>query len=450
MAIKLGSTPKNLANTLSAYNDLINNRNGGGFLVLPTRVTEERDPVSAVFPTRYTNPSSDFKPFIISIYNQQRDEDVLSLVLMVNPSDISIGQTFVSSDGYTRQGWLSTLWGSNQKTINANCSSAGFYVGGTGVTNFNRHFSVAFKNFITVVGLFKNNGYYPLRGDLSKDMFGINPGRVISVMDQIKISYDDVDYLGSFSALTIDESAEMPYRIKFNFEFIVSGLRGDEVEGHMRYCNGSVCNDSAGIKISIQGFYNNQDILDPKALQDSAFTNELEPVVKDPLDKAASTEAEVLRRSGGLTITKARDLTGTTVSANVLQYRDLIEENAKKYGIPAGLLAAQMGQESAGVKDAVSRADAKGLMQIIPSTGKDLGLTTEADFFDPEKNVDAGARYLSQQLKTFDGDVVLALSAYNAGPGNVRKYKGVPPFKETQDYVKRILSTVDYYTSVLE
>lgn len=291
MAIKVNNTPKDFSDTLSVYNDLISFRNGGGFTVLPTGITEESPPVSLARPNGLVNPELGYKPFIISIYNQQRDLDVFSLALMVNPSDINIGQTFVSSDAYTRKGWLSTLWGNNQKTINANCTTTGFFVSGIGVTNFLRNFSVSFKNFAAFLGFFKNSGYSFMSGDFNKDLFETNPGLVIGVMDQIKISYDNTNYLGSFSALTIDENAEMPYRIQFNFEFVVSGLVGDEAEGHLKYRNGNYDNSNAGIKIAVQGFYNNQNILDIKQLSESEIS-------EDPSNISDSVESTELRSDG--------------------------------------------------------------------------------------------------------------------------------------------------------
>ena len=122
----------------------------------------------------------------------------------------------------------------------------------------------------------------------------------------------------------------------------------------------------------------------------------------------------------------------------IKQYQQLVVDTANKYGVDPDLALRVVKQESGFNPNARSAAGAGGLMQLMPGTAKDLGLSDE-DRFVPEKNVDAGMRYLSQQIKDF-GDVGLGLAAYNAGPGNVRKAGNqIPQFKETQDYVARIM-----------
>lgn len=117
-------------------------------------------------------------------------------------------------------------------------------------------------------------------------------------------------------------------------------------------------------------------------------------------------------------------------------YDAIIENAASKYGIPKGLIKAVMHTESSFNQYARSPVGAQGLMQLMPATARRFNVENS---YDPEQNIDAGAKYLSWLIKRFNGDVRLALAGYNAGEGNVDKYKGIPPFKETQNYVKKVL-----------
>ena len=116
---------------------------------------------------------------------------------------------------------------------------------------------------------------------------------------------------------------------------------------------------------------------------------------------------------------------------------NLINEKAKKFNIDPALAQAMVDKESSRNPMAVSPKGAQGLLQLMPATGKELGLK---DPFDPDQNLEAGFKYLNQMKDRFGGDMKKALAAYNAGPGNVEKYGGVPPFKETQSYVKDLFS----------
>jgi hypothetical protein len=128
------------------------------------------------------------------------------------------------------------------------------------------------------------------------------------------------------------------------------------------------------------------------------------------------------------------------IRENVMRkYGPTIIEAAKQHSVNPMLVATIIAQESAGNPNAVSRAGAKGLMQLMPGTARGLGVK---DSSDPIQNIFAGTKYIATQLKNNKGDVALALASYNAGPGNVRKYKGVPPFKETQSYVKHITAAL--------
>lgn len=116
-------------------------------------------------------------------------------------------------------------------------------------------------------------------------------------------------------------------------------------------------------------------------------------------------------------------------------YEEIIQEAAAEYEMDAALIRAVMQAESAFHPYAVSRAGAEGLMQLMPELADEMGVD---DSFDPRENIMGGARYLKRLLNYHDGNIDLALASYNAGPGNVERYGGVPPFRETKNYIKTI------------
>ena len=116
--------------------------------------------------------------------------------------------------------------------------------------------------------------------------------------------------------------------------------------------------------------------------------------------------------------------------------RKLATEAAQRHGLDPELVLAVAGVESAFQVRAVSPKGAQGLMQLMPGTARDLGVT---DPLDPAANLDGGTRYLRDLIAKYNGDLTKALAAYNAGPGAVARHQGVPPYRETQDYVKKVL-----------
>lgn len=126
------------------------------------------------------------------------------------------------------------------------------------------------------------------------------------------------------------------------------------------------------------------------------------------------------------------------------QIDSLVGANASAYGVDPALVKAIIANESGFDANATSRTGAQGLMQLEPGTAAGLGVT---DAYDPAQNISGGTRYIKGLLDRFHGDLRLAVAAYNAGPGAVVKYNGVPPYAETQAYVNNVLGSYEKYKS---
>lgn len=127
---------------------------------------------------------------------------------------------------------------------------------------------------------------------------------------------------------------------------------------------------------------------------------------------------------------------------NTKAYDDIIKEASNAHGLNFGLVKAVIQAESAFNPNAVSPAGALGLMQIMPENLSNFGVQ---DPFNPRDNVMGGTKYLKELLERYDSDLSLVLAAYNAGPGAVEKYKNIPPYRETTDYVEKVLQYYDFY-----
>ena len=151
-------------------------------------------------------------------------------------------------------------------------------------------------------------------------------------------------------------------------------------------------------------------------------------------------------------LSQATDATATSASTSStavdstgsgsVPYEQLIDASAQKYGIDPAVLKGLIKQESGFNPDAGSSAGAQGLTQLMPGTASAMGVT---NLHDPAQSIDGGAHYLKMQLDRFGGDYSKALAAYNAGPGAVQRYGGVPPYSETQNYVKNVLAFAQQY-----
>ena len=132
--------------------------------------------------------------------------------------------------------------------------------------------------------------------------------------------------------------------------------------------------------------------------------------------------------------------TKNTAKTSRNEINELIEKYSDKNGLDSDFVKAVVNQESGFNPNATSKCGAMGLMQLMPSTAEGLGVTNA---YDPEQNIEGGTKYLKGLMDRFDNNKSLALAAYNAGPNAVKKYGGIPPYMETQNYVKSVLSNYD-------
>ena len=148
------------------------------------------------------------------------------------------------------------------------------------------------------------------------------------------------------------------------------------------------------------------------------------------------------RLTSGPAVESQKPETASRVSSSTPrnQIEDSIARAAARYDLSPEILRAVIQAESSFRVHAVSPAGAQGLMQLMPATARELGVT---DPFDIAQNIDGGARYLRQMLDMFDGDLRQALAAYNAGPGTVRRFDGNVPYSETRNYIARVLASLD-------
>lgn len=158
------------------------------------------------------------------------------------------------------------------------------------------------------------------------------------------------------------------------------------------------------------------------------------PQTDAPVDTSPVTDTFTSSSSSANTTAANATSSGSVSSPKNLE--EYFKEASETYGVDINLLKAIARQESNFNPSATSSAGAMGVMQLMPSTAKGLGVTNA---YDAQENIMGGAKLMAQNLKKYNGDVSLALAAYNAGGGNVDKYGGIPPFKETQNYVKKVL-----------
>jgi len=245
-----------MSSTAKAFRDLLRDRQGGGL----SFAYRGYDPLQSPLYRWASKAPSNYKPFTISIFQTSGAEgssgqELITLSLLINPADLQIGNVFLSSPNYTRKGWVTTLWGQQQSTISANGTTGGFYYQkGTNraLTNYSRKDSISFINLLSLMSIFKNNGANFSKTKSENDMFKSGNSRVINVMDSIKISYDNSEYLGEFISFTLDEDDSNPFKITYSFEYIIHSINMDSsrIEGHVR---SNAYDPDAPIALGIQG-----------------------------------------------------------------------------------------------------------------------------------------------------------------------------------------------------
>ncbi|MCL2683811.1 MAG: lytic transglycosylase domain-containing protein [Synergistaceae bacterium] len=165
---------------------------------------------------------------------------------------------------------------------------------------------------------------------------------------------------------------------------------------------------------------------DPKVSE--RFEKVLEEVLDDPYANDDGGYADIV--------------VPASVSARMSMWEDKLQELCEQYGVDPHLARSVMRMESGGNPNAISRAGAIGLMQLMPGTAKGLGVDPK----NPHRNLEGGIKYLAQLSDKYDGDLTKTLAAYNAGSGRVDSYGGIPPFPETQRYVKNVLALYQKYS----
>lgn len=175
-----------------------------------------------------------------------------------------------------------------------------------------------------------------------------------------------------------------------------------------------------------------------EVLQSSAKSN-FGTLLLDPRIKQVN--ANIVKQAPQISLknalTEATAIQANTQVSSKSQILNVVSQISKKHGVDEKLVQALIKQESGFNPKAKSKAGAMGLMQLMPATAKNMGVK---DPYNTVQNVEGGVKYLKSMLNKYNGNIILALAAYNAGPGAVDKYSGVPPYSETQNYVRNILA----------
>lgn len=204
-----------------------------------------------------------------------------------------------------------------------------------------------------------------------------------------------------------------------------NSIFNSELSSYMTRSNGFGIAEQIYEKVTGEKF--DMSILDPK-------------YSSKPLDNIEKTTNDkiTIEQSGG-----HREIKPSSKSLDRVQrFDEIINKVSDQFKIDKNIIKAVILAESAGNEKAVSKANAKGLMQLMDKTASEMGVSNS---FDPEENIYGGAKYLTGLLRQYNGNLELSLAAYNAGPGNVQKYSGIPPFEETNSYIKRVIGYYNYF-----
>ncbi|WP_353957801.1 lytic transglycosylase domain-containing protein [Peribacillus sp. NJ4] len=202
-----------------------------------------------------------------------------------------------------------------------------------------------------------------------------------------------------------------------------------ELQAIQQFTNGNITNNDSSRSIFQHML---SELVSGDALEDTSQTF-------GSLLTNVETETKSFLQSGSLKSNPiAAAYTNNESSETGTNYDQIISQAASLYNLPEKLIKSVIKQESNFNPEATSYAGATGLMQLMPATARSLGVDDPSD---PEQNIMGGSKYLSQMMARYDGDIKVVLAAYNAGPGNVDKYNGIPPFRETRNYVQKVYGT---------